>query len=178
MLKRVEKLLLELAVYALIGLGLLITCSVLLRVFMNSGIPDTIVIVRELMVAAIVLPLAAATAARAHIVVEFLSNRMPMKVQSWLIVFGSVFGLIALLPLLYAGWHEVVRTVSSGGFFYGELNLPKWPGRVIFLLGISFCWLRLLLLVITDVRMIRSGGMPLKDDSVEPDQTLSTVNKP
>ena len=57
MLRRIERLLLDLAVFAVIGLGVLITASVLLRITVNSGIPDTIVIVRELMVVAIVLPL-------------------------------------------------------------------------------------------------------------------------
>lgn len=157
MLSRIEKLLLDLAVFAVVGLGALITGSVLLRALFNSGIPDTVVMVRELMVAAIVLPLAAATAARSHIVVEFVAGMMPVRVQSWLVVFGSVFGLLALAPLIYAGWREVLHTVESGAFFFGQLSLPKWPGRVIFLFGISFCWLRLLLMVIGDIRRIRAG---------------------
>ncbi len=158
MLRRVEKLLLDLAVFAVIGLGVLITASVLLRATFNSGIPDTIVIVRELMVVAIVLPLAVATLDRAHIVVEFLSNKLPPRVQDWLIVWGGVFGLFALSPLIYAGWREAVHTIESGSFFFGQLNLPKWPGRVVFLIGVSFCWLRLLLMVIGDIRTIRAGG--------------------
>lgn len=162
MLRRIERLLLDLAVFAVIGLGVLITASVLLRITVNSGIPDTIVIVRELMVVAIVLPLAVATLERAHIVVEFLSNKMPTRVQDWLIVGGSVFGLFALSPLIFAGWRETVHTIESGAFFFGQLNLPKWPGRVIFLIGISFCWLRLLLMVIGDIRTIRSGGSVIK----------------
>lgn len=162
MLRRIERLLLDLAVFAVIGLGVLITASVLLRITVNSGIPDTIVIVRELMVAAIVLPLAVATLERAHIVVEFLSNKMPTRVQDWLIVGGSIFGLFALSPLIFAGWRETVHTIESGAFFFGQLNLPKWPGRVIFLIGISFFWLRLLLMVIGDIRTIRSGGSVIK----------------
>ncbi|MAX51693.1 MAG: TRAP transporter small permease [Donghicola eburneus] len=162
MLRRIERLLLDLAVFAVIGLGVLITASVLLRITVNSGIPDTIVIVRELMVVAIVLPLAVATLERAHIVVEFLSNKMPTRVQDWLIVGGSIFGLFALSPLIFAGWRETVHTIESGAFFFGQLNLPKWPGRVIFLIGISFCWLRLLLMVIGDIRTIRSGGSVIK----------------
>ena len=158
MLRRVEKLLLDLAVFAVIGLGVLITASVLLRATVNSGIPDTIVIVRELMVVAIVLPLAVATLDRAHIVVEFLSNKLPPRAQDWLIVWGGVFGLFALSPLIYAGWREAVHTIESGSFFFGQLNLPKWPGRVVFLIGVSFCWLRLLLMVIGDIRTIRAGG--------------------
>lgn len=162
MLRRIERLLLDLAVFAVIGLGVLITASVLLRITVNSGIPDTIVIVRELMVVAIVLPLAVATLERAHIVVEFLSNKMPTRVQDWLIVGGSIFGLFALSPLIFAGWRETVHTIESGAFFFGQLNLPKWPGRVIFLIGISFCWLQLLLMVIGDIRTIRSGGSVIK----------------
>ncbi|MGH1460192.1 MAG: TRAP transporter small permease [Paracoccaceae bacterium] len=162
MLRRIERLLLDLAVFAVIGLGVLITASVLLRITVNSGIPDTIVIVRELMVVAIVLPLAVATLERAHIVVEFLSNKMPTRVQDWLIVGGSIFGLFALSPLIFAGWRETVHTIESGAFFFGQLNLPKWPGRLIFLIGISFCWLRLLLMVIGDIRTIRSGGSVIK----------------
>lgn len=162
MLRRVENLLLDLAVVAIVGLGVLITASVLLRAVFNSNIPDTIVIVRELMVVAIVLPLAVATQDRAHIVVEFLSNMMPSRVQDWLIVGGSIFGLFALSPLIFAGWRETVHTIESGAFFFGQLNLPKWPGRVIFLIGISFCWLRLLLMVIGDIRTIRSGGSVIK----------------
>jgi len=156
-LQRIERLLLDLAVMAVVGLGLLITLNIAMRTFAGGGVPDTIVMVRELMVAAIVLPLAAATSARAHIVVEFLSQRLPGRAQSWLVVAGSVFGLFALAPLIWAGWREVMHTVGNGAFFYGELNLPKWPGRTIFLLGVSFCWLRLLLMVIGDVRTIRDG---------------------
>ena len=157
MLQRIEKLLLELAVYAVLLLGMLITASVLLRAFFNSGVPDSIVMVRELMVAAIVLPLAAASTARAHIVVEFLTNRLPARVQAWLVVSGTAFGVVALMPLIYASFNETVHTLQSGAFYFGQLNLPKWPGYLIFLVGISFCWLRLLLLVITDLKRIRAG---------------------
>ncbi len=144
--------------FAVLLLGLLITTSVVLRVFFNSGVPDSIVIVRELMVAAIVLPLAAASTARAHIVVEFVTNRLPLRFHGWFVVFGTGFGVLAITPLIYASWNEALHTLQSGGFYFGVLNLPKWPGRVIFLVGISFCWLRLLLLVIEDVRKIRVGG--------------------
>ncbi len=157
MLARIERFLLDLAVVAIVGLGLLITVSVVLRAGFNSGVPDTIVMVRELMVAAIVLPLAAATTARAHIVVEFIAKRLSPRVQGALIVFGSAFGLLALAPLLWAGYREVAHALTSGGFYFGQLNLPKWPGRVIFLVGMAFCWLRLLLLVVADSRRLRAG---------------------
>ncbi|MEJ8475283.1 TRAP transporter small permease [Roseibium algae] len=159
MLHRVERLLLDLAVCAIFGLGLLITLSVMSRGLFNSGIPDTVVLVRELMVAAILLPLAAATANRAHIAVEFLANMLPPRTQVWMIVFGSLIGLLALMPLLYAGWREAAKTLSNGSFYFGDLNVPKWPGRVLFLLGLSFCWVRLFIMFISDLKAAIEGRL-------------------
>ncbi|GAD55932.1 LOW QUALITY PROTEIN: TRAP-type C4-dicarboxylate transport system, small permease component [Limimaricola cinnabarinus LL-001] len=161
MLSRIESFLLNLAAIAVIGLGLLITTSVLLRATLNSGIPTRSTWVRELMVAAIVLPLAATAAARANIVVEVLSERLSPLTQDWLVVLGSVVGLFALAPLIWAGWNEAVHTLESGSYFFGQLSLPKWPGRVIFLFGVAFCWLRLAIQVVGDIRTIRSGGRVL-----------------
>lgn len=167
MLKALESFLLNLAVAAVIALGLLITASVVSRALFNFALPDTIVIVRELMVAAIVLPLAAATLARSHVAVEFIAARLPHRAQAWLAVFGSLVGLFALMPLIYAGGREFSHTFTSGGFFYGDLELPKWPGRLIFLLGISLCWLRLLVLVVQDIRAIRAGDYSFIDTHAE-----------
>ena len=156
-LDRIEKLLLNCAVVAVIALCLMITGSVIARALFNMALPDSITIVRELMVVAIVLPLASATATRSHIAVEFLANKFPKKVQAWLILFGTGVGLLALLPLIYAGGRELIHTVTSGGYFYGDLDLPKWPGRAVFLIGVFICWLRLLVLAYDDVKIIRSG---------------------
>jgi TRAP-type C4-dicarboxylate transport system permease small subunit len=158
MLRRIERLLVDLSILAVIGLGVMITANVLIRTLFNSGVPDTTFIVAELMVAAVILPMAATTAARAHIAVELIANQLPVRIHEGLIVFGSIFGLLALAPLIWAGWREAVHAFEAGSFFFGELHLPKWPGRVIFLVGISFCWLRLAIMVITDIRTMRAGG--------------------
>ncbi|CAM4291468.1 TRAP transporter small permease [Palleronia rufa] len=158
MLRWLERFLLDVAAAAILALGALITASVLLRVTVNSGIPDTVVMVAELMVAAIILPLAATVAARANIVVEVLTQHFPRRVQDWLVVFGGVVGLLALLPLIWAGWKEAYDAVMGGGFFFGQLSLPKWPGRVLFLFGVCFCWIRLAVQLAGDVRTIARGG--------------------
>ena len=157
MLRRIERLLVNLSVFAILGLGFLITLTVVLRALFNSGVPDTTVLVAELMVAAVILPLAAVTAQRAHIAVEFLTNRMPPVVSDGLLIFGSIVGLLAFAPLIWAGGREALHTYEVGSYFFGDLELPKWPGRLIFLIGISFCWLRLLIMVVQDIRTLRSG---------------------
>ncbi|CUH40503.1 TRAP-type C4-dicarboxylate transport system, small permease component [Jannaschia seosinensis] len=157
MLRWIERFLLDLAAVAIVALGLLITVSVVLRTFFNSGVPDTVVLVAELMVAAIVLPLAATVAARANIVVEVLSQHFSRRLQDALVIFGGIVGLLALLPLIWAGWKEAHSVIESGSFFFGQLNLPKWPGRILFLLGLAACWLRLFVQVAQDILTFARG---------------------
>jgi len=157
MLVRLENVLLGLGALAVILLGVLIAGNVVARAAFGTSFPDSVMMGRELMVAAILLPLAAATAQRAHVCVEFISDRMGPRTKSWLIVLGSVTGLLALTPLLYAGWRELMSNWASGSFYFGDLGLPKWPGRLLFLIGIGACWLRLAELAIRDTRTILRG---------------------
>lgn len=158
MLVNLEKILLGLGAIAVIALGVLITANVVMRAGFSGAVPDSVTMVRELMVAAILLPLAAATAARAHVSVAFISDRFNPRLRSWLIVMGSVIGMFALAPLIYAGGRDFLSVWSKGSFYYGDLNLPKWPGRLLFVVGIAATFARLLELTIRDTRTILAGG--------------------
>ena len=158
MLVNLEKILLGLGAIAVIALGVMITANVVARAAFGGAVPDSVTMVRELMVAAITLPVAAATAARAHVSVAFLSDRFGPRLRSWLIVMGSVVGIVALAALLYAGVREFLGVWEKGSFFYGDLNLPKWPGRLIFVIGILATLARLIELVVRDIGTIRRGG--------------------
>lgn len=157
MLINLEKILLGLGALAVIMLGVLITSNVVARALFASSVPDSVTMVRELMVAAILLPLASATAARAHVSVAFITDRFPPQLRSWLIVMGTFVGLIALAPLIYAGGREFLSVWTKGSYYYGDLNLPKWPGLLLFVVGIAAAWLRLLELLVRDLRTVLSG---------------------
>ena len=118
MLVNLEKILLSLGALAVIALGVLITSNVIARALFASQVPDSVTMVRELMVAAILLPLAAATAARAHVSVAFVTDRFPDRARSVLIVAGSAIGMLALAPLIYSGGREFFAVVEKGSFFY------------------------------------------------------------
>lgn len=158
MLINLEKILLALGALAVIALGVLITANVVARSVFGGAVPDSVTMVRELMVAAITLPVAAATAARAHVSVAFISDRFGPRLRSCLIAGGSIVGMIALAPLIYAGGREFLAVWEKGSFFYGDLNLPKWPGRLIFVVGIAATFARLAELAVRDIATIRRGG--------------------
>ena len=75
--------------------------------------------------------------------------------------------MLALVPLIYAGWREFISNWSSGSFYFGDLALPKWPGKLVFLLGFAACWLRLLELAIRDTRTILADGVINDEHHVE-----------
>lgn len=158
MLRRLERIFVDIATASIILMALVIFADVVALNVFNGAIPDTIIIVRELMVLAIVMPLAAATSARAHISVEFLTNALPPRMVGWLTVFGTAFGVLALSPMLYAGGKEFLNQWHGGSAFYGDLNLPKWPGRFAFVLGIGLGWLRLVVLMCGDALTLLRGG--------------------
>ncbi|UWR21953.1 TRAP transporter small permease [Sulfitobacter sp. S190] len=159
MLLRLEKTLLGLGAVAVILLGVLITANVIARAVFGTFVPDAVIMVRELMVAAILLPLAAATAARAHVSVAFVSDRFAPRVRSVLIIAGSLIGMIALAPLIYKGSLEFLKVVERGSFYSGYLDLPKWPGLLFFVLGLGAAWLRLAELFVRDIRVVAGGGV-------------------
>lgn len=157
MLNRIEKLCIDVATAAIILLALMIFADVVALNLFKTSVPDAVIIVRELMVLAIIMPLAAATTQRAHIAVEFLTNMLPPRVVNHFVIFGTLFGVFALTPLIYSGTKELMHQINTGSAFYGDLNLPQWPGRLAFVIGIALCWLRLVVMALGDIATVWRG---------------------
>ncbi len=158
MLGTIERALSSVAALCVIGLCAIITGTVLSRGLLGWGIPDDVTIVRELMIGAIILPLAYVTSNRSHIAVEVLYDRLGKRTQLCLMAFGTVFGFLTLLPLVYAAWNELLYAVESETYFFGDLELPEWPGKLAFFVGLFFFIIRLSLLMASDLRDAWNGG--------------------
>lgn len=157
MLSRLERIFVDVATISIILLALMIFADVVALNLFNASVPDTVIIVRELMVLAIVMPLAAASAKRAHISVEFITNYLPVRVVNLFVIFGSLIGALALMPLIWSGGKELAHQWTTGSAFYGDLSLPQWPGRLAFVIGMTLCWLRLVVMVIADSAAVLRG---------------------
>ncbi|MBE97390.1 TRAP transporter small permease [Marinobacter sp.] len=145
-----ENAFLLLGVVCILGLCSIITASVLLRTFSTSGIPDEVVIVGELMIGALILPLAFVAAHRGFISVEIFTQRLGPKFQQALNVLTAVVGLVAVAPITYAGYLSMVDAFESGAYFFGLMELPKWPGHTLFFLGYFLFFIRLIDLAVYD----------------------------
>ncbi|MGD9865494.1 MAG: TRAP transporter small permease, partial [Pseudodonghicola sp.] len=104
MFRKFETVLNTVSALAVAALCLLIAANVLSRSLLGVGVPDSVILVRELMVAAILCPLAAATGQRAHVAIDFIAVHFPPGLRRWIGVLAALVGLMVALPLLYAGW--------------------------------------------------------------------------
>ena len=157
---RLERLLLGVAVAGIVGLGVLVSLTVVSRAFRVVLLYDAVLLVQELMVAVIVLPLAYITATRSHIVVEVLSSRLPARARSWLAPLAAVAGLIFFGALGWAAVTDLVRAWRGATYYEGDLALPEWPGRLVYALGLALVVWRLLLQLLTDLRRLPGGRAP------------------
>lgn len=157
-MRAIERVMLEIAVVAALALALLISANVIGRGLFGWALPDVVVIVRELMILTIMLPLAAATANRAHIAVTFVTDRMSPAWRGRMIVMGWFVALIAILPIIYAAGRDFLLNWESGEFYDGQLSLPRWPMRLVFLLGLLAMWIRLALIAAADLSELRRTG--------------------
>lgn len=158
MLKKIELAVLAFAGVCIVALGLLITTTVVIRNLFGGGVTDDVTIVSELMVGAIFLPLAYVTANYSHITIDFLFNRMGKRLKLWTLAVGSTISLLVLLPLAFSAWTGFFHAVEAGSYFFGELDLPEWPGRLAFLAGAVLFVLRLTLITIADIRAAIGGN--------------------
>ncbi|WP_294221542.1 TRAP transporter small permease [uncultured Shimia sp.] len=163
MLVLVEKISLIIASVAILAICAIIFSGVLTRAIFNWSLPDAEIMVRELMIAAMILPLAYVTANRAHIAVDVFVNLMPNWVKPWVDFLGSVIGFLVLLPIAYGGWKAFNTAWWDGNYFYGEFDLPEWPGKLAFCFGYIVFVVRLAWLVFIDFKsLFRSEDSEIK----------------
>lgn len=158
-----ERVLASLATLAVGLLCVLVAVGVLSRLVGHPLIPDSVLLVQEMMVAVIVLPLALVTAVRDHIAVTVFTRRAGEPLQRALAVLGHLVGLVFAGALLWAGARLLARSLASGEYYYGVLDIPVWVGHTIFVGGAAAFVLRLVAMVLHDLGL--RGRRPPRVDA-------------
>jgi TRAP-type C4-dicarboxylate transport system permease small subunit len=166
-MKAIERLMLEFATLSALVLAVFITAAVIARQVLGTSLPDVVIIVRELMIPTIVLPLAATTASRAHIAVTFVTDRVSARLCGALIVFGWVFALMAMLPLIYASYRSLASSWTSGEFYDGLLGIKRWPMKAVFLVGLILMAVRLAIVAVEDFLDLKRTGVVRIDSHID-----------
>jgi len=153
-----ERLLLGLAMAALIGIAVLVCWEILARSVPAIAIPDGVIVVQMLMVAAIALALGHATGTGAHIAVDILYNLLPTRTRRGCDLLALVAALVFMVPASLWIAVETVEHIESGRTLYGQLRLPEWPPYAALALGMLSMCLRLVHLLVRDIAAPETAG--------------------
>lgn len=150
-----ERVLLFSAMGGILLLCVIVTLTVISRTIYKPIIPDDVLIVREIMVAAILLPLAAVTAHRSHIAVTVFTEGLSAYFKSALNALGHLIGILFVSQLFYAGLRLFVGAWVSGEYFDGDIYIPMWIGYATFVCALGAFLARLIVMFVVDVRSCR-----------------------
>lgn len=142
------------------ALCLTVTITVVSRALYRPIIPDEVLIVREIMVAAILFPLAAVTAARAHIAVTIFTDWAPPRVQTALSILAHLVGIIFATWLFIAGWRLLAGAWTSGEYYDGDIYVPMWIGYASFVLAIGVFLVRLVAGAVSEILALLGRSAP------------------
>lgn len=143
-----------LALLATVAVGLLcalVTVGVASRLVGRPLVPDNVLLVQEVMVMVILLPLAVVTVLREHIAVTVFTRRAGVLTQRLLAALGHLVGLVFAGALLWASARLLSRSLATGEYYYGALDIPVWTGHVMFVVGAGAFALRLLVMLVIDL---------------------------
>jgi TRAP-type C4-dicarboxylate transport system permease small subunit len=149
---------LVLAMACILAICALVVTGVMTRAIFNWSLPDMEIVVRNLMIGAVILPLAYVSAQKAHIAVDVFVALLPDRYLPVISLLGSVVGFLVLVPITYGGWLAFHAAWTEGAYSFGTYNLPEWPVRLTFWLGYLIFAIRLAVMVAGDFLSVLRGG--------------------
>ena len=146
-----ENIAIAIAGLALFFMGGLIVTSILGKHLMLKPIPDDLLMVGLLNIAVIVLPLACVERSRGHITVTVTTDWMGAKSLNILNAFGAM-----CMAVFFGGIGTMVAKrmpdeIAKGAYYDGVLQIPTWPMKFIFGIGILLLVLRLIFTIIENI---------------------------
>lgn len=166
LLECAERLFIGIANLALLIMMLIVTGSVIGRSAFNSPLPDDLLIVGLLMVVVIIFPLAYIQHHNGHIAVTVISDRLPHRVQIVQRLIGNLlFGLFLGIMGFFV-FRKVPREFAQNLYYDGQLEIPTWPMKALFALGISFFLLSILASIWRDIQTWPAVSEQTKDEKV------------
>lgn len=149
----VENAFLKISMLATVVLLAMMCLSVAGRALFHLPIPDDVVLAENMMPIIIALPFAYATARRGHIEVEVFTAWLPKKYHQPLNALAHLIALVIFSAILWCVWLGVVKDWHTGQYYEGELYLPVWPTKLVFVIGVALFCIRLLLNLLEDLNL-------------------------
>ena len=151
------------AATAVLLMMLISAVSVAGRELFGSPIPDDVILQGLLMVATIALPLAYIQRRDGHISVTITTEWLPARALALLRMLGAAMGFIFFGIVGLSVLREIGPDYTNGAVYDGILELPSWPMKAIFVLGLGAFLLRILLSFLVSAIDCGRGRVPDRD---------------
>lgn len=142
---------------ALVALCLIVTLNVATRWLWHAVIPDDILLVSELMLVVILGPVALVTAEREHIAVTVFTERAGQGAKRLFDALAQLAGIAFFGFLLAAFWQLLAKAWATGEYYDGLINIAQWPGLAFATAAVAGVLLRLVVLLVRDLRSGSNG---------------------
>jgi TRAP-type C4-dicarboxylate transport system permease small subunit len=144
-LDAIDRVLVALAVAALLLMTVLCVVSVAGRYLFSLPVPDDLTFSEMLLVVLVFLPFGRVQALREHVSVTLLTDLMPARAQALCTLLALLVGLIFFGVVTAATFDDFYDGFVTGAYYSGRLDLPEWPARFAVFLGCAAMFLRLVL---------------------------------
>lgn len=145
--------------------------DVAVRQATGASIPGVVEYSEVLMVGLVFLGLAYAQRARAHIGVDLVTERMPVRVAHIARAIGLTIAFVVLAIMAYETFEVALRSFESREFRFGLVQVPIWPARMIIPIGLVALLLELSISLYDEIVGARTRA-PL-NKSLPPDAVSS-----
>jgi TRAP-type C4-dicarboxylate transport system permease small subunit len=152
-----ERLALFLAGVVLLTMGGIITASILGKELFLRPIPDDLLMVGLLNVAVIVLPLAFVERQRGHIAVTVLTDWLGVRALGLLRALGALAMAVFFGGIGYMVTMRLPAEIARGAYYDGVLEIPTWPMKMVFGIGVLLFVVRLVISVGGGLRTAFTG---------------------
>jgi TRAP-type C4-dicarboxylate transport system permease small subunit len=153
-----DRVLVVIAIVALISMMLMTTVSVIGRYFLSMPIPDDLVFSEMLMVFVVFLPFSAVQAAREHIFVTIFTEWMSNNTKVVMETIGVVVGFLVFTLVTCTVWTDFVLCWEEQCYVEGPLELPESPARFVAFFGLAVFSVRLFIDAISSINGLRKGS--------------------
>jgi TRAP-type C4-dicarboxylate transport system permease small subunit len=158
-LASIEKLLVLIAVVALVVIMIAISADATCRYLFNSPFPWTVELVgRYLMVFAFFAVVSRAYTQNAHVRVDFLLNAMGPRTRQVFEAVGALSAAIVFVIISWLGASRAWNSFSRGEILAGFIPWPVWPSSALVFLGAGLLSVRLVVDGLAHARAAATGA--------------------
>ena len=135
---------LAIAGLAVLAMALLGGSDVVGSAVFDQPIPGVYEATELLMVVITVLAMSSLQAKRRNIAVDIISRRLPFPSQRAILLASNLIGLVLFGLIAWQGWLVAWEAVKVREYAQGAVQIPVYPAKVLFALGMSLLVLQFL----------------------------------